>query len=380
MTRLGLLASSPFAESQGTATTLPPCLRHTMRLSGAGELDATPEASAHGKIDVVQIVNVGECLLDEPIERGEFRGRTTHLSGQLGATVTGASIYEMASGDKRGPYHYHHGFEEWMYVISGAPVLRDPTGQRTLQPGDLVAFEAGPLGAHTFSGPGRVIVFSAGSYGWGEAFVSVYPDSDKIGAAPGVMFRRSEALESWVERPTHQADRPQSSSASPQACPQLNALSMAVTPQMDGDQRNRPPLHGMDISSLLVGETWGGTLHELTPGEATGPYHYEWCRESWGMVLSGHPTLRHADGTDVLKAGDTAYFPQGPAGAREFLNNADDTSRVILFTSPTARPLSAFYPDQGTVLVRVSNYEAFLFNETDHIEDYWDGEPGAGAP
>jgi hypothetical protein len=44
-------------------------------------------------------------------------------------------------------------------------------------------------------------VFSAGSYGWGEVVVSVYPDSEKISAAPGVMFRRDDALHSWVERP-----------------------------------------------------------------------------------------------------------------------------------------------------------------------------------
>ncbi|HEX3802732.1 MAG TPA: hypothetical protein VHV75_07845 [Solirubrobacteraceae bacterium] len=62
----------------------------------------------------MRIVNVASCDLDEMVERGEFRFRTTHLSGQPGASVTGASIYEMAAGDTRGPYHYHHGFEEWI--------------------------------------------------------------------------------------------------------------------------------------------------------------------------------------------------------------------------------------------------------------------------
>jgi hypothetical protein len=41
--------------------------------------------------------------------------------------------------------------------------------------------------------------------------------------------------------------------------------------------------------------------------------------------------------------------------------------------------MSAFFPDDGTVLVRISDHEGFLFRHDDQIEDYWDGEPGAGA-
>ena len=30
------------------------------------------------------------------------------------------------------PYHYHHGVEEWLYVLAGAPVLREPAGERPM--------------------------------------------------------------------------------------------------------------------------------------------------------------------------------------------------------------------------------------------------------
>jgi hypothetical protein len=50
---------------------------------------------------------------------------------------------------------------------------------------------------------------------------------------------------------------------------------------------------------------------------------------------------------------------------------------VIIFP-PTGQPMSAFYPDGHTVLVRISGHEGFLFRHDDRIEDYWDGEPGAG--
>jgi len=145
----------------------------------------------------VRAVNGASCEFDEVLERGEFRHAAFDLTGRLGASVIGATVFEMRAGDTRGPYHYHHGVEEWLYVVSGAPVLRDPNGERALERDDLVAFPSGPLGAHTVHGPCRIMMFSTGSRGWGEAFVTVYPESDKIGAAPGVKFRRADASEAW---------------------------------------------------------------------------------------------------------------------------------------------------------------------------------------
>jgi uncharacterized cupin superfamily protein len=133
----------------------------------------------------VHVVNTISCEPDDTFGQGAFHARVFELTERLGASVIGATVYEMAAGDKLGPYHFHHGVEEWLYVVSGTPILRDPDGERALEPGELVAFPAGPEGAHTAHGPGRVVMFSAGDRGWGEAFISVYPDSDKIAAAPG---------------------------------------------------------------------------------------------------------------------------------------------------------------------------------------------------
>ena len=74
-------------------------------------------------------------------------------------------------------------------------MLRDPSGERALEPETLVAFQSGPDGAHTFDEPGRVGIFSLGARGWGEAFTSVYLHADKIGGKPGVQFLRAAALE-----------------------------------------------------------------------------------------------------------------------------------------------------------------------------------------
>lgn len=53
------------------------------------------------------------------------------------------------------------------------------------------------------------------------------------------------------------------------------------------------------------------------------------------------------------------------------------TTRLIVFSTPTGQPMTAFFPDDGTVLVRISEHEGFLFRHDDRIEDYWDAEPGA---
>jgi uncharacterized cupin superfamily protein len=292
----------------------------------------------------VRTVNVIDCELGDVLQRGEFRFDAFDLTDPLGGRVIGATVYEVQDGDRLWPYHYHYGVEEWLYVVSGAPILRDPGGERTLEPGVLAAFPSGPLGGHAVRGPGRIVIFSAGARGFGEAFVTVYPDSDKIGAAPGVVFRRADAVEVWADSSTDHSSR---------------------------DGRGR--------SIELDAQTGAATRFELSQGDATGPYHYAWCREEWVLVLAGSPTLRHSHGEDELRAGDVVCFPEGPTGARQLRNDGEHTAQLIAFSTPTDRPMSAFYPDAGTVAVRISDREGFFFRLDDQIDDYWDGEPGAST-
>jgi uncharacterized cupin superfamily protein len=108
----------------------------------------------------VETVNIVSVELDEPLDEAGFRHVATSVGLRLGAQRIGASVYHAEAGLPIWPYHYHHGIEEWLYVIAGAPVLRDPAGERILTPGDLVCFPSGHLGAHTLN--------SAVSYWHGE--------------------------------------------------------------------------------------------------------------------------------------------------------------------------------------------------------------------
>ena len=118
-------------------------------------------------------------------ERAEPEGwtwRATGVGERLGASMIGATLYELPPGGRSFPYHYEYGCEEWLLVVSGTPTLRDPDGEHELVPGDVVCFPEGPEGAHLVhnrtDGPVRVLLLSTK----GRPAIAVYPDSGKVGA------------------------------------------------------------------------------------------------------------------------------------------------------------------------------------------------------
>jgi uncharacterized cupin superfamily protein len=136
---------------------------------------------------------------DTDHEREGFRWRAARLGDVLGSERIGAGLYDLPDGERSWPYHYHHGVEEWLYVLTGNPTLRTPDGERALRPGDVVCFKADATGAHAVTGPGSLLILSANR----EPSICVYPDSDKLGARPGadkhdnLNFRRQDAIGYW---------------------------------------------------------------------------------------------------------------------------------------------------------------------------------------
>lgn len=100
----------------------------------------------------------------EPWERelGSVRGR--RLGAAAGARDIGLSVYELDPGAQAVPYHVHHGNEEMLLVLDGELQLRTPEGERTVARGAVVAFPAGPEGAHRMrnasDAPARYVVVS----------------------------------------------------------------------------------------------------------------------------------------------------------------------------------------------------------------------------
>lgn len=136
----------------------------------------------------------------EPDDPEGFRSGMARLGPQLGASITGASVYEVPPGQAICPFHYEHSEEEWLLVLAGRPTLRHADGEQELEPWDLVCFPVGPEGAHGVRNAteetARVLMFSNVE----QTAVTVYPDSDKIGVwtpgkADNVMVRRADGVD-----------------------------------------------------------------------------------------------------------------------------------------------------------------------------------------
>jgi uncharacterized cupin superfamily protein len=285
----------------------------------------------------VEKVNIPSVELDEPLDEAGFRHVATSVGLRLGARRIGASVYQAEAGLPIWPYHYHHGIEEWLYVIAGAPVLREPAGERILTPGDLVCFPSGHVGAHTLKGPGRLVIFATGHDV--EPYMSVYPDSDKVSGPEGI-FLRSSAVGYWHGEGTAGPSGPVEIVREPKRSPPQPAVNALALRE-----------EAAKLGRLLGAERLDGTVVDLDPGEGSEPYHYVYGREEWMLVLAGTPTMRHRQGEDQLEAGDLVCFPEGPAGAHRLLNHGESVVRA-LFLSTTGLPANLCYPDTGHWLIR----------------------------
>ena len=136
---------------------------------------------------------------DDPGPEG-FRAGMYRFGPDLGAKETGTSVYELPPGQAVCPYHYEWGEEEWLMTLQGTATVRTPDGTTPLAPLQVMFFPRGPDGAHQIRNDSdetvRVMM-------WGQVVypsVSVYPDSDKIGAwTPGrvdnILVRRSDGVD-----------------------------------------------------------------------------------------------------------------------------------------------------------------------------------------
>src|SRR5437660_12222875 len=81
-------------------------------------------------------------------ERDLGAARGTRLGPTAGARRLGCSLYELDPGGQAAPYHTHYANEELLIVLDGVLELRTPQGTREVDRGAVVAFPAGPDGAH----------------------------------------------------------------------------------------------------------------------------------------------------------------------------------------------------------------------------------------
>lgn len=123
-------------------------------------------------------------------EKGETHFRRKRLAVGTDAEELGCSLYELPSGAKSWPFHYHLGNEEAYYVLSGTGFVRGAGNEEhRIEAGDYVTCPVGEEGAHRVVNDGddglRYLAISTMNH----PEVSIYPDSGKFGifagSAPG---------------------------------------------------------------------------------------------------------------------------------------------------------------------------------------------------
>ena len=102
------------------------------------------------------------------------------------------------------------------------------------------------------------------------------------------------------------------------------------------------------VTRQIGGSRLGMSIYELPPGEAIGPYHWEWTEEEWLIALAGTVTFRGPGGDQTLAPGDMVCFPAGPDGAHQIRNGGDDTVRLAIVSTQN-EPCIVAYPEREKV-------------------------------
>jgi uncharacterized cupin superfamily protein len=127
-----------------------------------------------------------------------------------------------------------------------------------------------------------------------------------------------------------------------------------------------------------VGKHAGGDelvvkLFDIPAGQSLCPYHYEYVEE-WLLVLDGEVVVRVPGGEEQVERGGLMRFEPGPGGAHKVTNLADQTARVLMFSSDAA-PAVSVYPDSDKIGVWTSNPgDKLMVKRADGQVDYWEGE------
>jgi len=131
--------------------------------------------------------NVWEPELPEVWEG--IRGR--RLVREEGRPLSGA-VWELPPGSRGVDYHFHHGTEEFLIVLSGTATLRTADGERELGPGSVAHFSPGPEGAHTVMNlgdePMRYVMIAAHA----SPDIIEYPDKGEFVAGARSLSQRGE--------------------------------------------------------------------------------------------------------------------------------------------------------------------------------------------
>lgn len=134
------------------------------------------------------------------------------------------------------------------------------------------------------------------------------------------------------------------------------------------------------ISPHIGAQKLGYAVIRLAPGKRAWPYHSHGVIEEMFYILSGTGTLRHAEESYPIRAGDFICSPADPKQPHQIINTSDqELSYLALGNNVTTDVV--FYPDSekygvwhGDVLNPGGPDNFRVFARKAAAVDYWDGE------
>ena len=132
-------------------------------------------------------------------------------------------------------------------------------------------------------------------------------------------------------------------------------------PELPGYQR-RAARVGPKLGALRLGMS----VYDMPPGEAIGPYHFEWTDEEWLVAITGRPTLRTPEGERVLDPGDVVCLPAGPEGAHQVRNAGEELVRVAIFSTMNEFGIVE-YPEDDKVGIWADSTH-YMLRRSEHSE------------
>ena len=124
--------------------------------------------------------NIYEPEFDVEQDRPPYVWQRARLGRAAGSERLGASLFHVPPGATTFPLHAHLHNEELLVVVTGTPTLRTLEGERTLKPGDVVAFPAGRAGAHELRNASEEVASLLIVSTMLAPEINLFPDTDEL--------------------------------------------------------------------------------------------------------------------------------------------------------------------------------------------------------
>jgi uncharacterized cupin superfamily protein len=126
------------------------------------------------------------------------------------------------------------------------------------------------------------------------------------------------------------------------------------------------------IGPLLGAKDLGYSYDVVPPGKRSCPFHSHRGEEEMFFIVKGTGTLRYANETRAIRAGDVICCPTGGSETAHQIVNDSDAELAYISVSTMMPAEVCEYPDSGKVGAFAEGFRHMT--RAGESVDYWDGE------